>query len=402
MAPKNTRFLIMSDTHADNWLPPSTPVDVAIHCGDLTEESKLHEFTHAIKLLQTVNAGLKLVIAGNHDWTLDTPQFEKKVAEARKNSIAEEDIWKEWGTYNEARELLVNADKDMVFLDEGRHEFNLKNGAKLTVFASPYTSSVHAEGAFQYTPTEGHRFDLDDTDVVITHSPPRGILDRTDDRVNAGCPHLFEAVARARPRLHCFGHIHEAWGAKLVTWRGPITGDQPLSHLTAIDGHNTAVIENLSTLHPTRFDTDESRAEKADKLATYSRRGFCETMHHPKTREQTLFVNAAIEGPREGEYQVPWIIDIELPASTGTVSVDTPHMPTTCHHSERMHNHAQAATGTEKSDSSSTAVPALTTSRKRRLSNTNPSNPLHTRQKKRCVPRCRAKPILLSFEPTCI
>ena len=42
--------------------------DVAIHCGDLTDGSLLEEFRGAIRLLRDIDAPLKLVIAGNHDF----------------------------------------------------------------------------------------------------------------------------------------------------------------------------------------------------------------------------------------------------------------------------------------------------------------------------------------------
>lgn len=74
-----TRFLIISDTHAEEFPPiPDLPVDVAIYCGDLTDESKLHEFQASLRLLQNIDAPLKLVIAGNHDLTLDIPTLRKK------------------------------------------------------------------------------------------------------------------------------------------------------------------------------------------------------------------------------------------------------------------------------------------------------------------------------------
>ncbi|KAK1851356.1 serine/threonine phosphatase [Colletotrichum chrysophilum] len=79
-----TRILIISDTHGASSLPgsqPLPPVDVAIHCGDLTEESKLIEFQNTITLMKSINAPLKVMIAGNHDWTLDTPIFKSKIAE---------------------------------------------------------------------------------------------------------------------------------------------------------------------------------------------------------------------------------------------------------------------------------------------------------------------------------
>jgi len=45
----STRFLVLSDTHGEDLrLRCPAEVDVAIHCGDLTEESKLDEFKTAI------------------------------------------------------------------------------------------------------------------------------------------------------------------------------------------------------------------------------------------------------------------------------------------------------------------------------------------------------------------
>ncbi|KAJ5746132.1 hypothetical protein N7520_011314 [Penicillium odoratum] len=80
-----TRFLVFSDTHGLDSLPFSLSqyADVAIHCGDLTTESKIDEYLASIRLLQAVNAPLKLVIAGNHDFTMDIPAFQKKVAETQ-------------------------------------------------------------------------------------------------------------------------------------------------------------------------------------------------------------------------------------------------------------------------------------------------------------------------------
>lgn len=50
------------------------------------------------------------------------------------------------------------------------------------------------------------------TDVVITHSPPIGILDLTRRASNKGCPALRERVRQVKPKLHIFGHVHEAYG----------------------------------------------------------------------------------------------------------------------------------------------------------------------------------------------
>jgi Icc-related predicted phosphoesterase len=52
----------------------------------------------------------------------------------------------------------------------------------------------------------------DDTDILITHGPPVGILDRTFRGTETGCADLLARVKVVKPRLHLFGHIHEAAG----------------------------------------------------------------------------------------------------------------------------------------------------------------------------------------------
>jgi Icc-related predicted phosphoesterase len=52
-----------------------------------------------------------------------------------------------------------------------------------------------------------------DVDVLITHGPPQGILDKSkkfgDD---LGCADLREAIDRVKPQLCVFGHIHGGFG----------------------------------------------------------------------------------------------------------------------------------------------------------------------------------------------
>ncbi len=49
-------------------------------------------------------------------------------------------------------------------------------------------------------------------DVLVTHHPPRGILDRTLLGLHAGLGELKDLSNRVRPRMHLFGHIHESPG----------------------------------------------------------------------------------------------------------------------------------------------------------------------------------------------
>ena len=54
----------------------------------------------------------------------------------------------------------------------------------------------------------------DDVDVIITHGPPKGILDLSEDRNGCleycGDKSLLNRVKEVKPKLVLFGHIHNA------------------------------------------------------------------------------------------------------------------------------------------------------------------------------------------------
>lgn len=53
----------------------------------------------------------------------------------------------------------------------------------------------------------------DDVEVLITHGPPKGILDKTRDGKEVGCPWLLERLEDFPfLKAHIFGHIHESYG----------------------------------------------------------------------------------------------------------------------------------------------------------------------------------------------
>ncbi|KAH6692454.1 hypothetical protein F5X68DRAFT_200945 [Plectosphaerella plurivora] len=150
-------------------------------------------------------------------------------------------------------------------------------------------------------------------------------FDENYGQKHCGSYALFAAVAEARPRIHCFGHIHEAWGARLVTWRTtPSQVDILPSHLTHIDNERSKVIESMRALRPLRPGNFESAAGwtecsaldgKIAKLQACKKQGAYTTSVSSedgaplRVGEQTLFVNAAIKGT----FELPWVIDIDLP-----------------------------------------------------------------------------------------
>ena len=55
-----------------------------------------------------------------------------------------------------------------------------------------------------------------DTEILLTHTPPYDVLDKTRRGKNAGCDVLAARLEQLHAcRLHVFGHIHEAHGASI-------------------------------------------------------------------------------------------------------------------------------------------------------------------------------------------
>lgn len=60
----------------------------------------------------------------------------------------------------------------------------------------------------------------DDTDILISHGPPRGFGDMLNggskwgntDEIHVGCIHMGHTLERVQPKLFVCGHIHEGFG----------------------------------------------------------------------------------------------------------------------------------------------------------------------------------------------
>ncbi|MDQ2093824.1 metallophosphoesterase family protein [Rhodalgimonas zhirmunskyi] len=51
-------------------------------------------------------------------------------------------------------------------------------------------------------------------DLLITHSPPKGVGDLTSQGASVGSTAIAAAISRIAPRLALCGHIHDSWGAR--------------------------------------------------------------------------------------------------------------------------------------------------------------------------------------------
>lgn len=119
---------------------------------------------------------------------------------------------------------------------------------------------------------------------MLTHGPPMGILDETHyGNEHVGCEHLRRAVERCKPRLHCFGHIHEGWGAERMDWG--------TEHVESIEQSKEKMLEERYAYINVSKDADEPL----------------------RWGEETLFVNASIMNVHYRPVNAPWIVDLDLP-----------------------------------------------------------------------------------------
>lgn len=211
------RVVCISDTH--NTRPEVPPGDVLIHAGDLTENGSFDEMQKELRWLSSQPHRYKILVAGNHDVLLDD-QFLQKYPERRYGSLeTKEDL--DWGSVIHLQDSSVVLEfprlVDNITEPEMAEPRQQKSPCvrRLLIYGSPCTPQ-YGISAFQYGPDPDFWAErlasLGTTpNVLVTHGPPKFHLDARDFH-RAGCPYLAQEVARIRPRLHVFGHIHASYG----------------------------------------------------------------------------------------------------------------------------------------------------------------------------------------------
>lgn len=213
---RRTRFVCISDTHnATIKLPKG---DVLIHAGDLTNQGSYSELCKAVAWLEKAPFERKIVIAGNHDLTLDS-EFYASHGENTHQSPQDPEV---------CRRLLAES-ASITYLSHEAVTIRLTSPSgprtTFTVFGSPYSPNQESgKWAFQYPRDSDEATVLWaaiplETDLLITHTPPHHHCDEAVSRRKAlGCETLRQAMWRVRPRLHVCGHVHEGRGAERITW----------------------------------------------------------------------------------------------------------------------------------------------------------------------------------------
>ncbi|KAI9812175.1 MAG: hypothetical protein M1827_004841 [Pycnora praestabilis] len=188
--------------------------DVLIHAGDLSNQGSLSELRKTVEWLEKADFEAKIVVAGNHDITLDA------------------DFYSQHGAYFHNQQPqnpvdcinLFETSSSITYLNHETTKIQLEkqDGPQTTfkIFGSPYSPSKGL-WAFGYSTDEASglwdQIPLD-SDIVITHTPPKYHCDESRIRQAAGCEVLRQTLWRVRPRLAVCGHIHEARGTEIVHW----------------------------------------------------------------------------------------------------------------------------------------------------------------------------------------
>jgi Icc-related predicted phosphoesterase len=177
------RIVIVSDTHELHDELGVLRGDVLIHCGD-----GLNGFTRSAGALDRLD-----------EW-FGRQEFER--------------IFCTGGNHDFELEDRVGTDRPVF-----RHADYIQDGSRsyrgVTFYGAPWTPEL--QGWAFYLPYDAMRAKWemipDDTDVLITHTPPMGILDQNRHGRHCGCPELQRRLVDLRPRIHCFGHIHASGGS---------------------------------------------------------------------------------------------------------------------------------------------------------------------------------------------
>ncbi|MBU1428970.1 metallophosphatase domain-containing protein [Myxococcota bacterium] len=180
------RLVLMSDTHRRHPDIPEIPEgDILIHAGDFTGRGHSKEIKKFSRWMAAQPHPYKIIVAGNHDFLFET-EPERAVG-------------------------LLNG---CIYLCDSGIEIN-----GLKIWGSPI-QPWFLDWAFNVREDEARARTWaqipDDTDVLITHTPPYGIMDANEAGEPCGCRPLRARVAQLGLALHVFGHIHEGYGVTQI------------------------------------------------------------------------------------------------------------------------------------------------------------------------------------------
>lgn len=177
------KIVAISDTHGLHDRLELPPGDMILHAGDLSKRGEEREIVSFLDWFQSLDYRYKIFIAGNHDFF-----FEKASTESIAQLIPSEVIYLNDSGVTIEGIRIWGSPVTPTFFDWA---FNRDRGAAI---------SKH----WELIP-EG-------TDILMTHGPVAGILDKTIRGEHVGCADLLKKVQELKPTYYIGGHIHEAYG----------------------------------------------------------------------------------------------------------------------------------------------------------------------------------------------
>ena len=182
------KIKFISDTHSKHQKLGSLSGETIVHCGDFSNRGSKDDISDFLHWFSGQEFNHKILIAGNHDFGFEN-----------ENKKWAEDLTKDLGIiYLNDSEIIIDGIKfwgspvQPAFYDWA---FNRERGEEI----KKHWSLIP-----------------EDTDILVTHGPPFGILDLCAHGERVGCKDLLNVVKKLRPRVHAFGHIHEDYGLKEV------------------------------------------------------------------------------------------------------------------------------------------------------------------------------------------
>jgi len=208
------RIVCISDTHSlqHNMLHEIPKGDVLIHAGDISNRGGERDVTQFIYWFQNIQGfDAKIFISGNHDHCFEqvNKPHHKRDYDWLRNLMGPENLAQSDVYYLEDEFMIIE-----------RPEFS----RPIKIYGTPWQPWFY-DWAFNL-PRLGEELEKkwlmipEDTDVLITHTPPNGVLDLVNNwrqpNESVGCELLRFHVERINPSLNVFGHIHEGYGVKKI------------------------------------------------------------------------------------------------------------------------------------------------------------------------------------------
>jgi Icc-related predicted phosphoesterase len=175
------KFVAISDTHCRHRSIKLPKADVIIHAGDLSNKGEKAEVADFLDWFGDLDYTHKIFIAGNHDFYFE---IDKKIEHIIPVNV----------TYLNDSGVTING---------------------INIWGSPVTPWFFnwAFNRERGKPIQKHwQMIPEDTDLLIVHGPPYGILDQVINERHVGCRDLLERLKVVKPKVVVTGHVHESYG----------------------------------------------------------------------------------------------------------------------------------------------------------------------------------------------